>query len=149
MDLYSRQRFVSRQRRMKNFVLSNWTRISLVCLLLPIGFCGWELVTEESILMIPSENKLVSYNEACGMNGNQVNQIVADAYNHIWIDTNQKLIEFNPRNGSFRTYLTTDGSILLHRFLPTAVCQAKMAIFIWRHSGYLHGYSIKRVGKKG
>ena len=46
----------------------------------------------------PSENKLVSYNEACGMNGNQVNQIVADAYNHIWIDTNQKLIEFNPRN---------------------------------------------------
>lgn len=64
------------------------------------------------------------------MNGNQVNQIVADAYNHIWIDTNQKLIEFNPRNGSFRTYLTTDGSILLHRFLPTAVCQAKMAIFI-------------------
>lgn len=36
----------------ENFVLSNWTRISLVCLLLPIGFCGWELVTEESILMI-------------------------------------------------------------------------------------------------
>lgn len=59
------------------------------------------------------------------MNGNQVNQIVADAYNHIWIDTNQKLMEFNPRNGSFRTYLTTDGSILLHRFLPTAVCQAE------------------------
>ena len=33
-------------------LLLNWTRISLVCLLLPIGFCGWELVTEESILMI-------------------------------------------------------------------------------------------------
>ena len=79
----------------------------------------------------PSENKLVSYNEACGMNGNQVNQIVADAYNHIWIDTNQKLIEFNPRNGSFRTYLTTDGSILLHRFLPTAVCQAKDGNIYW------------------
>lgn len=80
----------------------------------------------------PSENKLVSYNEACGMNGNQVNQIVADAYNHIWIDTNQKLIEFNPRNGSFRTYLTTDGSILLRRFLPTAVCQAKDGnIYYW------------------
>lgn len=73
----------------------------------------------------PSEGKLVCYNEACGMNGDQVNQIVVDAFNHVWIDTNQKLIEFNPRNGSFRTYLTTDGSILLHRFLPTAVCQAK------------------------
>lgn len=73
----------------------------------------------------PSENKLLDYNDACGMNGDQVNQIVADAFNHIWIGTNQKLIEFNPRNGSFRTYLTTDGSILLHRFLPTAVCQAR------------------------
>lgn len=38
----------------ENFVLSNWTRISLVCLLLPIGFCGWELVTEESILYVKS-----------------------------------------------------------------------------------------------
>ncbi len=65
------------------------------------------------------------------MGSNQVNQIVADAYNHIWIDTNQKLIEFNPRNGSFRTYLTTDGSILLHRFLPTAVCQAKDGNIYW------------------
>ena len=71
----------------------------------------------------PSDDRMTSYNQACGMNGDQVNQIVADAYNHIWIDTNQKLIEFNPRNGSFRTYLTTDGSILLRRFLPTAVCQ--------------------------
>lgn len=73
----------------------------------------------------PSENKLLDYNDACGMNGDQVNQVVADAFNHIWIGTNQKLIEFNPRNGSFRTYLTMDGSILLHRFLPTAVCQAR------------------------
>lgn len=72
-----------------------------------------------------SENRWTCYNEACGMNGDQVNQIVADAFNHVWIDTNQKLIEFNPRNGSYRTYLTTDGSILLHRFLPTAVCEAK------------------------
>ena len=81
------------------------------------------------------------------MNGNQVNQIVADAYNHIWIDTNQKLIEFNPRNGSFRTYLTTDGSILLHRF-PLLFVKQKMAIFIGAAFRYLHGYSIKRVGKK-
>ena len=29
----------------------------------------------------PSENKLLCYNGACGMTGNKVNQIVADAYN--------------------------------------------------------------------
>lgn len=73
----------------------------------------------------PTEKKLTSYNDACGMNGNQVNQIAADVFNHIWIDTNQKLIEFNPRNNSFRTYLTTDGSMLLNRFLPTAICMGR------------------------
>lgn len=73
----------------------------------------------------PTEKKLTSYNEVCGMNGNQVNQIATDVFNHIWIDTNQKLIEFNPRNNSFRTYLTTDGSMLLKRFLPTAICMGR------------------------
>ncbi len=73
----------------------------------------------------PFEKKLSDYSEACDMNGNEVNQVVVDAFNHIWIDTNQMLIEFNPHNGSFRTYLTTDKSILLRRFLPTAVCQGK------------------------
>ena len=83
------------------------------------------------------------------MNGNQVNQIVADAYNHIWIDTNQKLIEFNPRNGSFRTYLTTDGSILLRRFLPTAVCQAKDGNIYWGGiQVFCMNLLIKRVGKE-
>lgn len=73
----------------------------------------------------PTEKKLVNYNDVCGMNGNQVNQIAADIFNHIWIDTNQKLIEFNPRNNSFRTYLTMDGSMLLKRFLPTAICMGR------------------------
>lgn len=73
----------------------------------------------------PSERTLVDYSSVCNMNGNEVNQVVTDAFNHVWIGTNQKLIELNPRNGSFRTYPVTDNSILLHRFLPTAVCHGK------------------------
>ena len=88
------------------------------------------------------------YNGACAMNGNQVNQIVADAYNHIWIDTNQKLIEFNPRNGSFRTYLTTDGSILLHRFLPTAVCQAKRWQYLLGSAFRVFAWLLHQTGWK-
>lgn len=71
----------------------------------------------------PRDSKWQDYTAACGMNGDQVNQIAADAFNHLWIDTNQKLIEFNPRNGSFRTYLATDGSMPLWRLLPTTICK--------------------------
>ena len=98
----------------------------------------------------PSENKLLCYNGACGMNGNQVNQIVADAYNHIWIDTNQKLMEFNPRK-RFVPYLSHDGRFHLVASLSSYRClpgRGRQYLF-WRYSGHLHGYSVKRVGTEG
>lgn len=73
----------------------------------------------------PRTIQLKDYSEACGLNGDMVNQVMADIFNHIWIDTNQKIIELNPRNGSFRTYLTTDNSMLLWRLIPTAMCKGK------------------------
>lgn len=71
----------------------------------------------------PHTGQWKDYSSICGMNGDQVNQIASDIFNHIWIDTNQKLIEFNPRNGSYRTYLTADGSMPLWRLLPTSLCK--------------------------
>lgn len=73
----------------------------------------------------PHTNKLKDYSGICGMNGDQVNQVMVDIFNHVWIDTNQKVIELNPHNGSFRTYLTTDGTMLLWRLIPTAICKGK------------------------
>lgn len=72
----------------------------------------------------PHKKIMTDYSQACNLNGNQINQVVADMYNHIWIDTNSKIIEFNPRNGSYQTYLTTDGSSLLWRLLPSTLCRA-------------------------
>lgn len=67
--------------------------------------------------------KLTDHTRLCGLNGNIVNQLEFDVYGHLWIDTNQKLIEYNPKNHSFSTYLTTDNSMLLRRFIPTAICK--------------------------
>lgn len=78
-----------------------------------------------------AEDRWTDCNEACGMDGNEINQIIADAYNHIWIGTNQKLVEYNPHNGSFRTYWVTDPAIQMHRFLPTASCQAPDGSLYW------------------
>ncbi|MCK9159208.1 MAG: helix-turn-helix domain-containing protein [Bacteroidaceae bacterium] len=74
-------------------------------------------------LFNPRTNQRINYTLVCGLNGNQINQLVVDEFNHLWIDTNQKLIEFNVRNKSFSTYyFNTDKPHLLSRLIPTAVC---------------------------
>lgn len=79
----------------------------------------------------PRTTDLKDYSRLCGTSGDQVNQIVTDVFNHIWIGMNQKVTEFNPRNGSFRTYLTTDGTMPLWRITPAAVCKGKDGIIYW------------------
>lgn len=98
--------------------------LSLTCLSLQEDTCVWMGTQEGGVyaLHVQSE-QLTDHTQLCGLTGNIVNQLEYDVYGHLWIDTNQKLIEYNPRNHSFSTYLTTDNSLLLHRFIPTALCK--------------------------
>lgn len=66
-------------------------------------------------------DKYDDYTEQCGMNGDMVDHIKVDKFNHIWIVTNQRIREFNPRNGAFRIFNTNEENIPLRRFLPRAV----------------------------
>ncbi|MDR0895243.1 MAG: helix-turn-helix domain-containing protein [Prevotellaceae bacterium] len=68
----------------------------------------------------PHTGELKDFSSACDLNGDQVNGVIADIFNHIWISTNQKIIEFNPRNNLFYAYQTTDANMLLWRIIPTA-----------------------------
>lgn len=77
----------------------------------------------EVFLYKEEENSLEPYHTKCGMEGDRVNKILTDEYNHIWINTNQKIIEFNPANNASKSYNTSDSSIKMHRFLPTASCK--------------------------
>ena len=72
-----------------------------------------------------------NYNQACGLNGDQINQITVDEYNHVWIGTNQRLIEFNPKNNAIQIYSTLDETILLDRFLPTTMCTTTDGCIYW------------------
>lgn len=62
-----------------------------------------------------------NFTEACGLNGDRVNQMIADGYGHLWIETNQRILEYNPRNNASHIYATSDEEIPMTRFLPTAV----------------------------
>lgn len=79
----------------------------------------------------PRTEQLKDHSQLCGMNGDQVNQILVDVFNHIWIGMNQRITEFNPRNGSFRTYLTSDGTMPLWRIIPAAACKGKDGTIYW------------------
>ena len=71
---------------------------------------------------VPAESdSLKDWSLRCGMNGDMVDHIAVDYLNHVWITTNQRIREFNPRNGAFRMLKTNDENIPLDRFLPRAV----------------------------
>ena len=79
----------------------------------------------------PESGVWVDYNQVCRLNGDRINQIVLDGYNHVWIGTNQKLMEFNPKNNASQSYLTSDETVGLKRFLPTAACVSEDGSIYW------------------
>ncbi|WP_417128735.1 AraC family transcriptional regulator, partial [Phocaeicola sp.] len=98
--------------------------LSITCLSVQEDSLIWMGTQEGGVYALNWQTgKLTDHTRLCELYGNIVNQLEFDVYGHLWIDTNQKLIEYNPKNHSFSTYLTTDNSMLLRRFIPTAICK--------------------------
>lgn len=83
----------------------------------------WASTGEGQILSFSSSNptEYKDYTLQAGLNGDMVDHVKIDRFNHIWIVTPQTIREFNPKNGAVRVYSTQDNDILQHRFLPRAV----------------------------
>ena len=75
------------------------------------------------IRLDPRTGVIKKYAKICGLNGEMVNYVMSDEFDHIWIGTNQKLIELNPHNNSFHSYQSTDSQMNLWRFIPSAYCK--------------------------
>ena len=67
------------------------------------------------------KNELEDYSITCGVNGDIINKITVDNYNHIWITSNQTIKEFNPDNEALHIYSTRNSEFLLTRILPKSV----------------------------
>lgn len=61
------------------------------------------------------------YTRQAGLDGDMVDHVKVDRYNHLWLVTPQTIREFNPKNGAVRVYSTRDEEIMQYRFLPRAV----------------------------
>lgn len=68
----------------------------------------------------PRQHILEDFSEQIGLNGDRVNQLQDDSYGHLWVETNQRILEYNPRNNASRIFKTNDLGIPLTRFLPTS-----------------------------
>ncbi|MDR1557973.1 MAG: helix-turn-helix domain-containing protein [Tannerellaceae bacterium] len=79
----------------------------------------------EILLLDPlSEDLYTDYSRICDMKGDVLEMVLVDAFNHVWILTNQEVKEFNPRNNVFRDYSAPRKSFLLDRFLPRSAYKA-------------------------
>lgn len=74
------------------------------------------------ILLLDSQNggTYTDYSQTCNMNGDVLEKVLVDAFNHVWILTNQNVKEFNPKNNVYHNYSAPGKSFLLNRFLPLA-----------------------------
>ena len=83
----------------------------------------WATTGEGQLLSFASSNPSVytDYTLKAGLNGDMVDHVKVDRFNHLWIMTPQTIREFNPKNGAVRVYSTGDDDIVQHRFLPRAV----------------------------
>ena len=106
--------------------------LQISCMSVALDGVVWLGTIEGGVYSYDMENNLwKDYNKACGLNGDQINLITVDEYNHVWIGTNQRLIEFNPKNNAIQIYSTLDETILLDRFLPTTMCTTTDGCIYW------------------
>lgn len=93
------------------------------CAAIPMNNCLWIGTYEGGLFYFDrNNNKFIDFTDKCELDGDMINQLYFDVYNHLWIDTNQKIIEFNPKNNSLLYYHTSDPSVKMTRFIPTAIC---------------------------
>ena len=83
----------------------------------------WTSTGEGQLLAFAQENlsQYKDYTNQVGLNGDMVDHVQVDRFNHVWVVTPKTIREFNPKNGAVRVYSTQDSDIPLHRFLPRAV----------------------------
>lgn len=83
----------------------------------------WASTGEGRILVFSSAEptRYKDYTAQAGLNGDMVDHVKVDRFNHIWMVTPRTVREFNPRNGAVRVFAAQSAQIVLHRFLPRAV----------------------------
>lgn len=106
--------------KMKHYAINR----AITCLSLASNGHIW-MGTDEGMLLQfnPKSRMLYNHSTVCHLNGDMINRVIVDEFTHVWVAGNQKIIEYNPKNHSYRSFLTTDAPARLWRYIPSAQCQ--------------------------
>lgn len=92
------------------------------------------------------ENLYTDYSQICDMNGDELATIIVDAFNHVWLLTNQRVKEFNPKNNVYYNYSASRDLFSLDRFLPkSAYKDADNIIYFGGIPGFISIRSSNRL----
>lgn len=114
---------------------------SHLCVAATSDGCLWMGTGEGDLLCYTPTEGFRSWASACEFNGDMIDNITVDEYNHIWVQMNQMLCELNPSNKAFRKIHCSGETSLdaypsnhevesmpiqlnhlpLHRFMPKAL----------------------------
>lgn len=82
----------------------------------------WIATSEGEIIRYDVTNGIFSdFTTTCGMEGNVINDIIADSKGNLWIVSNQQIRIFDQQTNALRNISTADENVEMQRFLPHAV----------------------------
>jgi len=82
-------------------------------------WCGWGSQDGDVFTYDPQTNKVENLSDMFDMLEEGIFNIITDQLGHIWISTNKRVIEYDPKNGGIMDYSTmTD--VMVNSFMPNS-----------------------------
>lgn len=78
-----------------------------------------------------NERTFTDFTTTCGMEGNIINDIMADSKGNVWIISNQQIRIFDQQTSALRNISTADENVEMQRFLPHAVYYDKESQIVY------------------
>ncbi len=78
-----------------------------------------------------NERTFTDFTTTCGMEGNVINDILADSKGNVWIISNQQIRIFDQQTSALRNISTADENVEMQRFLPHAVYYDKKSQMVY------------------
>ena len=95
----------------------------------------WLGTRQGQLFHLDNEGRIEEMTNTCGLNGDAINGLLVDKYNHLWIQTKQKLIELDVNSLSFGSYYANESAVRLFYFFPHSYSQLPSGDLIFGGTG--------------
>lgn len=83
---------------------------------------------------------IVDHSAKCNLNGDGINNLLIDNYNHIWLSSSNEILEYNPRTNAYRLHSTNSPGFILNRIIDGCVAFDEMGYVYFGGMGGIVGF---------